>query len=243
MTEYGCSPRSHLCISTLRKRYRLNLESAQLDAICLLPEIHDDFVQTPAGEPVIVYPLGVEVDLAARGWDLELLNDPHGGVATVTSDGAVRFAPNLGFVGAATIHFVIHDHQHNDASATVTVDVQNQFAFNAATSVNNKAALRANQPCSKTGGVTSKVFSVVADPPFAGTAAPNAELVGRIYNQCGTMAGESMVTADVDGRWDMSFPGTKALEFYRVEFAQVAGQGGASGKIVLQPNEAAWQAL
>jgi len=63
-----------------------------------------------------------------------------------------------------------------------------------------------------TGTLASKVFSVVADPLFAGTAAPGAVVVGRIYNQCGALAGESMLTTDVDGRWEMSFAGTKALK-------------------------------
>jgi hypothetical protein len=224
----------------------LNLEPAQLDAICLLPEIHDDFVQTPAGESVVLYPLGVEVDLAARGWELTLLNDPQGGIATVTSDGAVKFTPNLDFVGAATIHFLIEDQQHNDSSATLTVEVQNHFAFNAGKPADNGtagAATRFDNSGSETGILALKVFSVVADPLFAGTAAPGAELVGRIYNQCGALAGESMLTADVDGRWQMCFAGTQALEFYRVEFELVAGQGSTSGKIALHPNESAWQSV
>ena len=231
----------------------MNLQPAQLDTVSLLPEVHDDYVQTPASEPVILYPLGVEVDLAARGWELTLLNDPQGGVATVTSDGAVKFTPHLDFVGAATIHFLIEDQQHNDSSATVTVEVQNQFAFNAfnafnaATSIINDgiagSALRPNQSSDRTGVVASKVFSVVANPLFAGTTAPGAEVVGRAYNQCGAMAGESIVTAGVDGYWQMSFAGTKALQFYRVEFAQVVTEGSTSGKIALQTNEAAWQSI
>jgi len=235
LKEYGGSHNFTINISPLNERHRLNLESIQLDAADLHPEIHDDFLQTPAGEPVVVYPLGVEVDLAARGWELTLLNNPQGGITSVTPDGAVKFAPNHGFLGAATIHFLIEDQQHNHSAATLTVEVQNQFAFDAGTSVNKRTG--------GTGVLASKVFSVVADPLFAGTAAPNAKLAGRLYNQCGAMAGESMVTVSPDGRWEMSFAGTKALEFYRVEFEQVATEGNASGKIVLQPNEAAWQAM
>jgi len=152
----------------------------------------------------------------------------------VTADGAVKFAPNLGFVGAATIHFLIEDQQHNNSSATLTVEVQNHF-------VNTPTRIELSG--NGTGTLASKVFSVVADPLFAGTAAPGAVVVGRIYNQCGALAGESMLTTDVDGRWEMSFAGTKALEFYRIEFEQVATGGGAYAKIALQPNEAAWQSM
>ena len=52
-----------------------------------------------------------------------------------------------------------------------------------------------------------------------------------------------MLTADIDGHWEMSFVGTKALEFYRVEFEQVATEASTTGKIALQPNEAAWQSM
>jgi hypothetical protein len=224
----------------------LNKAILQLDRASLLPEIDDDYVQTPAGKPVVVYPLGVEVDFAARGWELTLLNDPPGGVATVTSDGAVKFTPNQGFIGAATIHFLIEDQHHNDTSATVTVEVQNHFAFHSAESVNKgtpRAAIGLSQSCNETGILASKVFSVIAEPLFAGTAAPGAELVGRIYNQCGSLAGESMLTADVDGCWEMYFKGTKALEFYRVEVEQVVAEGRTPGRISLHPNEAAWQSV
>lgn len=224
----------------------MNQATLQLDAGSFLPEVHDDYVQTPAGQSVVVYPLGMEVDLAARGWELTLLNNPQGGVATVTADGAVKFTPKIGFVGAATIHFLIEDQQHNGVSATVTVEVQNHFAFRAAKSVNDNAvgaAIRLGQSGNETGVLGSKVFSVVNDPLFAGTATPNAELVGRIYNQCGALAGESMLTTDVEGLWEMSFAGTKALEFYRVEFEQVTSEGSPSRGIALHANEAAWQRI
>ena len=219
----------------------------QLDAVSLFPEVHDDYVQTPAGETVVVYPFGTEVDLAARGWELSLLNDPQGGVATVTSAGAVKFAPNPGFVGAATIHFVGEDQQSNDCSATITVEVQNQFAFNAATSINNSGTVgtapRLDRSNNATGFCALKIFAVVTDPVFAGTAAPGAELVGRLYNQCGALAGESTATVNTDGQWEMLIPDTRALEFYRFEVEQLATANGTFGKIALHPDEAGWQAM
>ncbi len=224
----------------------MNTAALQLDARSPLPEVSDDYVQTPAGEPVVVYPLSVEVDLAAHRWELTLLNEPQGGTTVVTSSGAVKFAPNPGFVGAATIHFVIEDQKGNDRSATITVEVQNQFAFNAATSINNGTvgvAPRLDQPNNATGVCARKVFTVVAEPVFAGSAAPNAELVGRLYNQCGSLAGESMATADAEGSWEMIFSETRELEFYRVEIEQLATTSGTFGEIALQPNEALWQAM
>ena len=213
----------------------------QLDAVSLFPEVHDDYVQSPAGETVVVYPFGSEVDLAARGWELTLLNEPQGGVATVTSTGAVTFAPNPGFVGAATIHFVGEDQQCNDCSATITVEVQNQFAFNAATY--NGSAPRLDRSNNTTGFCALKIFAVVTDPVFAGTAAPGAELVGRLYNQCGALAGESTATVNTDGQWEMLIPDTRALEFYRFEVEQLATANGTFGKIALHPDEAGWQAM
>ena len=218
---------------------------SQLDAVSLFPDVHDDYVQSPAGETVVVYPFGKEVDLAARGWELTLLNEPQGGVATVTSAGAVTFAPNPGFVGAATIHFVGEDQQSNDCSATITVEVQNQFAFNAATSVGiSGTEPRLNRSANTTGSLALKVFTVVADPVFAGSiGSPNANLVGRLYNQCGALAGESTATADADGQWEMLIPDTRALEFYRFEVEQLATANGTFGKIALHPDEAGWQAM
>ena len=214
---------------------------SQLDAVSLFPDVHDDYVQSPAGETVVVYPFGKEVDLAARGWELTLLNEPQGGVATVTSTGAVTFAPNPGFVGAATIHFVGEDQGSNHSSATITVEVQNQFAFNAATS--NGSAPRLDRSNNTTGFCALKIFAVVTAPVFAGTAAPGAELLGRLYNQCGALAGESTATVNTDGQWEMLIPDTRALEFYRFEVEQLATANGTFGKIALHPDEAGWQAM
>ena len=216
----------------------------QLDAVSLFPEVHDDYVQSPAGETVVVYPFGSEVDLAARGWELTLLNEPQGGVATVTSTGAVTFAPNPGFVGAATIHFVGEDQQSNDCSATITVEVQNQFAFNAATSTGSVGtAPRLDRSNNTMGFFGLKIFAAVTDPVFAGTSAPGANLVGRLYNQCGALAGESTATANIDGQWEMLLPDTRALEFYRFEVEQQGKANGTFGKIALHPDEAGWQAM
>ncbi len=221
----------------------MNTAALQIDAGIPLPEVYDDYLQMAAGEPVVMFPLGEKIDLAARGWELTLLNDPQGGIATVTSDGAVKFTPNPGFVGSATIHYLVADQQHNDSSASVTLEFQNDYAAKSERPLSETAAAHVNQSGDVEGVVASKVFSLVADALFAGTAQPHTEVVGRIYKQCGTMAGESIVTADTDGLWETHFAGTQALEFYRVEFEQVAAEGNASGKIALQPNEAAWQAI
>ena len=217
---------------------------SQLDAVSLFPDVHDDYVQSPAGETVVVYPFGKEVDLAARGWELTLLNEPQGGVATVTSAGAVTFAPNPGFVGAATIHFVGEDQQSNDCSATITVEVQNQFAFNAVTSVGiSGTEPRLDRSANTTGSLALKVFTVVADPVFAGSAAPNTKLFGQIYRQCGTLAVESVAVSDESGQWEMPFPDAKALEFYRLEIEQLAVATDTVDNIALHLDDTCWQAL
>ncbi len=220
----------------------MNQAAFQLDADSPLPDVHDDYVQTQAGEAVFVYPLGVEVDLALRGWELTLLNNPQGGTATVTADGAVKFAPEPGFIGAATIHFLFEDQQHNDVSATVTVEVQNHFAFETASSFGS-APTRPDQSDDTAATLAQKVFTVVADPVFAGSAVPNARLFGRIYQQCGALAVESAAVADQNGQWNMPFPDARAMEFYRLEIEQLGIANNTVGKITLHANDACWQPI
>ncbi len=199
---------------------------------------------------MVVYPLGVEVDLQTRGWELILLNDPQGGVATMTSAGAVKFTPTAGFVGASTIHFVIEDRQGQNREATLTVEVQNQFAFDIATTANNGTARVVSHSASSQtpdGICSKKVLAVIAAPTFSGTAVPAARLIGRIYSQCGELIGEATATADDQGQWKIRFVEPRRLEFYRVEFEQLATSDSAAAApdaaVELKADDAAYQLL
>lgn len=82
--------------------------------------------------------------------------------------------------------------------------------------------------------LTKQINTLAPEPIFSGSARPGTRIVGRIYDSAGHVMGETMSFADTGGNWMMRFHGVDGLDFHRIEFVEVVGQGdpfGAYGDI------------
>ena len=87
------------------------------------PVANDDFATTPAGTPVVVFPL--ENDTDVDGDRLTVIGSPSSADGTVEllPDGGIRFTPNAGFTGTAEIEYEISDGNGGTDTATIHVTV------------------------------------------------------------------------------------------------------------------------
>ena len=207
-----------------------------------LPQMQDDYVLTSVNDPVVVYPMGLKTDLACRGWEISLLNRPQGGHVELTSAGAVKFTPLQGFIGTATLHLLAESNEGATIEGTLTIDVQNQFAFAESASTQN-GTIDAADSCSV------KVFLLQDQPVFSGTASPNFSVIGRLYQQSGSLVSTEDGVVDPQGHWQVNFPSGLAFGFYRAEFEQVEvapldpGKTAVEAGLELNADEAVFQIL
>ena len=152
---------------------------------------------------------------------------PSGAVLTLYANGTYLYDPSnieLAESGEATMDsftYTIMDNQGLRSTATVTVQIQQQFAFDAFTNQALEAATAALRP--KVSGVGSDPFRIsaaieafVPEPVLAGYAQPGAVLVGRIYDSFGNLIGESTSKASAAGNWVMNFYGIQGQASMKV---------------------------
>ena len=204
--------------------------------------MQDDYVLTSANAPVVIYPMGLNTDLASRGWEISLLNRPHGGRVELTSAGAVKFTPLEGFIGTATLHLLAESKEGASTEGTLTIDVQSQFDF-AASAAKENGMIDAADACSV------KVFLLQNQPVFSGTASPNFSIIGRLYQQSGALIATVDGLVDPQGVWQVKFPNGMAFGFYRAEFEQVgiatpdSANAAVETDLILNADEAVFQIL
>ncbi|MDT7855729.1 Ig-like domain-containing protein [Rubrivirga sp. S365] len=87
------------------------------------PVAMDDAASTRAGEPVLIAVLANDLDVDGDALTVASVSAPASGRAAVEG-GAVRYAPDAGFVGTDTFTYTVADGQGGAAEATVTVTVR-----------------------------------------------------------------------------------------------------------------------
>ena len=199
--------------------------TAGLSDCCGGPIAQDDFVITALNTSLTINVLSNDVSSDKDNLEVILLNTPAGATTVVNDDGTVTFNPDVGFLGTSTIHYSVEDAEGNSSEATITVEVLNQFAFDTFTDLSPDETTTCDdvcQPsCCRHDSLTEKIFTLVAEPIFRGSACPGAVVAGRIYDQSGALAGEVSVNSDEQGRWILKIDGVRDQEFYRVEFYHV----------------------
>ena len=189
------------------------------------PIAQDDFAITALNTSVTINVLSNDATSNRDAFEVVLLNTPVGATAIVNNDGMVVFTPDVGFLGTSTIHFLVEDSKGNSSEATITVEVLTQFAFNTFNDLSPGETIECDdvcQPsCCRHDSLTEKIFTLVAQPIFRGSACPGAVVTGRIYDQSGALVGEASVNSDQKGRWMLQIDDVRDQEFYRVEFYHV----------------------
>ncbi len=214
------------------------------------PVASDDYVKITVDTPVTINVLTNDVDPEGEPLDVILLNNPNGGTATVNPNGTIAFVPDDGFEGTVDIHYLIEDPHGATSEATLTIEVEPEFRFDSFTNfadsfdtshlnsgVNHQAA-----PGREI--LSQKIFTLAPEPIFSGHARPGTQIVGRIYDESGTLIGEASANTDPGGNWMMQFQGTEGNNFYRIEFEQVsAGAADVYGYFGLNPADNTYQAM
>jgi RHS repeat-associated protein len=88
-----------------------------------------DGVSTFAHTPVRIWPLANDYDAEEDLLGIQSMGVPANGVATLGADGAVTYLPDMGFVGADSIDYVVTDHRGGMAGGVMVVNVQAQSPF------------------------------------------------------------------------------------------------------------------
>ena len=189
------------------------------------PVAQDDFAITSLDTSVTINVLLSNVGSDGDALEVVLLNSPVGATAVVNDDGTVTFTPSEGFLGTSTIHYLIEDSDGNSSEATLTVEVVTQFTFDTFNDVlpeEKATGDDVSQPsCCRHDSLTEKIFTLVAQPIFRGSACPGAVVAGRIYDQSGALVGEASANSDQTGSWELQIDDVRDQEFYRVEFYHV----------------------
>ena len=189
------------------------------------PIAHDDFAITSLNTSVTINVLSNDVACNGEALEVILLNTPVGATAVVNDDCAVTFTPDGGFLGTSTIHYSVEDSEGNSSEATITVEVLTQFAFDTFDNLSVDETIANDETCQPSccrhDSLTEKIFTSVSEPIFRGSACPGALVAGRIYDQLGSLVGETSTSSDQKGRWSLQIDDVRDQEFYRVEFYHV----------------------
>ncbi len=209
------------------------------------PIAEDDFVKTKVGTPVTINVIGNDYDPDGQPLTVILMNQPVDGWCTLNSDGTITYQPNPEFKGTVTFDYLVEDPDGSSSVATVTVEVEPDFAYD---SFNNFSQipnlLLVDKPVSNYGLLSQEIFTLAPEPIFSGYARPGTQIVGRIYDASGALVGEATADCDPGGNWMMQFPGAKGYDFYRIEFEQFSsGAADIYGYLGLYPGDNSYQSM
>ena len=91
--------------------------------------------------------------------------------------------------------------------------------------------------------MSQEIFTLATEPLSSGCARPGTQIIGQIYDESGTLIGESRSTADPGDNWLMQFHGMPSHQFPRIELEQGAGAGDIYGYLGLDPGDNTYQAI
>ena len=165
---------------------------------------------------------------------------PSGARLTLNSDGTYLYdasAIESAKSGEPTVDsftYTIVDNHGLRSTATVTVRIQQQFAFDAFTNQALDAATAALRPRVDSVGsdpfrISTEIEAFVPEPVLSGYSQPGSVLVGRIYDSFGNLIGESTSRVSAAGNWVMNFYGINGEPSMRVVVEVVAHESELSG--------------
>ena len=211
-----------------------------------IPVAEDDFIKTQMDTIVDLNVLGNDYDPDGEPLSVILLNQPDNGTAVVNPDGTIRFTPDPGFEGTTTFHYLVEDPNGATSDATVTIEVEPPFRFDSFTnfSQSHTAGMVDYQVDSSKRTLTQEIFTLAPEPIFSGYARPGTQVIGRIYDESGSLVGEASANTDPGGNWMMQFHNAQGHNFYRIEFEQVtAGAADVYGYLGLNPADNSYQSM
>lgn len=220
------------------------------------PVAVDDFVRTASGQSVTISVL--ENDINEDNLELSpiLLSVDEGGSATVNPDGTITFQPDSGYVGTATIVYLLESPDGTASQATVLVDVFRPYVWDSFHDFSEDfetGDTTASQTTDETpfaggfrGGVrrlSRQIFTLSPDPVYSGYARPGTQIAGKIYDQSGRLVGEAFTSADPAGNWMMQMHGAPGCESCRVEFEYSHQSADIYGYFGLSESDNTYQTL
>ena len=163
---------------------------------------------------------------------------PSGGVVTVNPDGSYLYdsTNTISSEGTPTFtdsfNYTIVDDQGKTSTATVTITIGSDFAFDSFTNQSiqiqdhvrpdsgdavqdDNRTVAPQMPQSPT-RISTQIDTFVPEPVLAGYAPPGSVLVARIYDQFGSLLGKSQAVASEAGNWVMNFYGIEGQPSMRV---------------------------
>ena len=177
--------------------------------VLLLSSVSHNGIVDPIGGTVIWH-LG---DLAGDGAEI-----------TLTIQATISMVADDSITNFSVLASVADDLQNgpdttNDNQATETTTLRS-FKFD---SFHNRSKDQFGLQPMQFPALRTKLQPLSVDPIFSGLSDPGATLVGRIYDQHGSLIGERQVMADSSGNWIMTFPNSYVIENpYRMEIQQTA---------------------
>ncbi|MEM7455250.1 MAG: Ig-like domain-containing protein [Planctomycetota bacterium] len=212
------------------------------------PLANDDFAKMAQGTSLTVDVLANDIDPDGDPLNVILISTPPEGVTTVNPDGTITFSPDSKFIGDVEIEYLIEDPAGRTSQAKLTIEVKAVFSFDSFTNFGNSHASFSQRIEAESAAeeklLSQKIFTLAPEPIFSGHARPGTQIVGKIYDQHGSLVGEATASTDPGGNWMMQFQGTTSFEFYRIEFEQVsAGATDVYGYFGLDPANNSYQSM
>lgn len=209
------------------------------------PVAGDDYVRTPVGQPIAIPVLTNDVDANGDPLSVIIIDPPANGTAVVNPNGTITFSPSLSFQGVTSFTYLVEDGHGGTSLATVTVEVFPPYNWNSFVDFSNShgSPLFAPWIGRAQPQLSREIFSLAPEPIFSGYARPGARIVGKIYDEHGTLVGQAFATADPGGNWMMQFPGVPRHEHYRVDFDFVVESADMYGYLGLNTSDDTYQAM
>lgn len=207
------------------------------------PQALDDYVRTPVGSAITSPVLQNDSDPNGDPLTVTILGVDNGS-AVVNGDGSITFIPAIGFVGNATVRYMVEDPYGATSIATLYIEVYPSFTKDSfhdfSYGFDNLQALPGffNQRV-----LSREIFTLASDPIFSGYCRPGAQITGRIVDGSGQLVGEITGNADVGGNWMIQFHGVAKLEYYRIELSYSFSDGDIYGYLGLNPSDDTYQAM
>ncbi len=120
-----------------------NIELGTPVAVNALPSAQDDNVTTFLDNPVTIAVLANDSDADGDALTVVSTTSPTSGSVTVNDDGTIIYTPNSGFFGTDTFTYTVRDSFGSEATATVTVQVDERPPVTAGA---DQASTDRNQP-------------------------------------------------------------------------------------------------
>ena len=201
-------------------------------------------VETPMNTPITVDVLDNDTDSNGDPLAVVLLGQPANGSAIVNPDGTITFTPDPAYIGPVVVNYLVEDPHGGSDTAQLRINVTTEFtwdSFNDFSKGFDKAEIDAGQFNNRM--LSQEIFSLAAEPIFSGYARPGTEIIGRIYDESGTLIGESKSVSDPGGNWMMQFQGIDTHRFHRIEVEQVSGASDMYGYLGLDPADSTYQTM